>query len=432
MVTPAPATPPGYMALLAARADSLKEIAQTLSLEEDSLQRRLWIYAETQAVYERMLREQPSDSLALTELRKLNELMASIKVDALSAEPEITEEAEQEPANPSDTFIKQGDSLMAIRQYEDARSQFQAALELEPGDEYILSMLEQIDDEIAKVARQRDFRRLIRDGERYLEQGTLEEAKESFTQALALVPNSRAAEVRLNNVNTLIQEQEDGNQQFQTLVKQGDDLFDQQRFSAALITYESAQLLRPDDLLIEGKIKAVKNSLKELENIVRQRNDQLTAFKQKADSLLEAGSLDEALSNYRIAEALNPEDADIKSKIDEISLKKYQEENSGIDEEGIYLIAEKPPEMINKSSLIDKIRYPAEARRQGVEGMVVVKMLVDEEGRASRMEILKGIGHGCDREALRVLEKAQFIPATVGGEVVKAWHTHPIKFKIIK
>ena len=433
VVTPVPATPPGYMALLAARADSLKQIALSLSLEEDSLQRRLWIYAETQAVYERMLREQPADSLALTELRKLNELMASLKVDALSADSAIAEEStEAEKANPSDAIIKQGDSLMAIRQYEEARSQFKAALELEPGDEYILSMLEQIDDEIEKVARQKDFRRLIRDGERYLEQGSLEEAKESFTQALALVPNSRAAEVRLNNVNTLIQEQEDGNQQFLTLMKQGDDLFDQQRFSAALITYESAQLMRPEDLLVEGKIKAVKNSLKELENMVRQRNTQLDAFKQKADSLLNAGSLDDALSNYRIAEALDPEDTEIKSKIEEITLRKYQEENRGIDAEGIYLIAEKPPEMINKSSLIEKIRYPAEARRQGIEGMVVVKMLVDEEGRASRMEILKGIGYGCDREALRVLERAQFIPATVDGEAVKAWHTHPIKFKIIK
>ena len=64
--------------------------------------------------------------------------------------------------------------------------------------------------------------------------------------------------------------------------------------------------------------------------------------------------------------------------------------------------------------------------------MVVVKMLVDEKGEASRMEILKGIGYGCDREALRVLRKAEFTPATFKGKPVKSWHTYPIKFKILK
>ena len=433
VITPAPAPPPGYMALLAARADSLKMIAQSLSLE-DSLQRRLWIYAETQAVYKRMLREEPSDSLALSELHQLDALIASLKTDNL---PAADDEAETDitlskDAQASSALIKQGDSLMAVRNYAEAREQFEAALELAPEDEYVISMLAEIDDEIKRTALQRDFRKHIRDGERFLEQESLLEAKLSFAKALELVPNSRAAEVRLSNVNALIKEQEDGNQQFLALVKQGDDLFVQQSFSAALITYESAQLLRPDDLIVEGKIKAVKNSLKDLENLVRQRNSQLDIYKQKADSLFIAGNLDEALSNYRIAEALDPGDSEAKSRIEEIIAKKYEEENRGIDAEGIYMIAEKPPEMINKSALIDKIRYPADARRQGIEGMVVVKMLVDEQGNASRMEILKGIGYGCDREAMRVLEKAQFVPATVGGKPVKAWHTHPIKFKIIK
>ncbi|MEO1652983.1 MAG: energy transducer TonB, partial [Bacteroidota bacterium] len=54
----------------------------------------------------------------------------------------------------------------------------------------------------------------------------------------------------------------------------------------------------------------------------------------------------------------------------------------------------------------NKLKYPKQARRMGVEGMVVVQMIVDKDGSLTDFKVVKGIGAGCDEEALRVLKLA--------------------------
>lgn len=51
------------------------------------------------------------------------------------------------------------------------------------------------------------------------------------------------------------------------------------------------------------------------------------------------------------------------------------------------------------------MRYPADARRSGIQGTIVVQILFDSEGRTIRYRLVKGIGGGCDEEALRVIDK---------------------------
>ena len=60
-----------------------------------------------------------------------------------------------------------------------------------------------------------------------------------------------------------------------------------------------------------------------------------------------------------------------------------------------------------------KLKYPAQARRMGIEGKVYVQFLVDKDGTLTDFKILKGIGAGCDEEALRVLKE---VPALESGQ----------------
>src|SRR3546814_20403324 len=46
-------------------------------------------------------------------------------------------------------------------------------------------------------------------------------------------------------------------------------------------------------------------------------------------------------------------------------------------------------------------RYPRKARDNKVEGLIEVGFIVDEKGNVTTAEILKGIGSGCDEEAMR-------------------------------
>ncbi|MFM8912216.1 MAG: energy transducer TonB [Flammeovirgaceae bacterium] len=56
--------------------------------------------------------------------------------------------------------------------------------------------------------------------------------------------------------------------------------------------------------------------------------------------------------------------------------------------------------------LQENMRYPAVARRNGVEGKVMVQFVVGKDGTINEVKVLRGIGAGCDEEAVRVMEKA--------------------------
>lgn len=82
--------------------------------------------------------------------------------------------------------------------------------------------------------------------------------------------------------------------------------------------------------------------------------------------------------------------------------------------------------------LAKNIKYPALARENGVEGTVYVKFLVDAKGKISDVSLMKGIGSGCDEEAIRVVQKMpRWSPGTLRGEPVDVYYTLPVKFKLM-
>ncbi len=78
-----------------------------------------------------------------------------------------------------------------------------------------------------------------------------------------------------------------------------------------------------------------------------------------------------------------------------------------------------------------KIKYPSQARRMGVEGKVFISFTINKEGRLTNIKLLRGIGSGCDEEAIRVLKKLpKWNPGKQRGKPVKVSMTLPITFKL--
>ena len=78
----------------------------------------------------------------------------------------------------------------------------------------------------------------------------------------------------------------------------------------------------------------------------------------------------------------------------------------------------------------EKIIYPPDARRDKVEGKVIVKAFVDEAGSVRRAEIVKGIGSGCDEAAIAAVRNTRFRPGKMNGKVVKVQMTLSLLFKL--
>ena len=102
-----------------------------------------------------------------------------------------------------------------------------------------------------------------------------------------------------------------------------------------------------------------------------------------------------------------------------------------MDQDGIYLVCEKMPEIKGGLKALSKIiKYPKEAKKLGVQGVVYVQFIVDEKGAVVDPKIIRKLGAGCDEEALRALEKLKFNPGYVQGKPVKARFTLPIRFAL--
>ncbi len=102
----------------------------------------------------------------------------------------------------------------------------------------------------------------------------------------------------------------------------------------------------------------------------------------------------------------------------------------------IFLSSEVMPEFTGGISKMYKwlsknVRYPKEASRNGIEGRVIVSFVVEKDGQITGVEILKGIGFGCDEETLRVITKMpRWKPGKQNGTPVRVKYTLPLSFKI--
>jgi protein TonB len=79
----------------------------------------------------------------------------------------------------------------------------------------------------------------------------------------------------------------------------------------------------------------------------------------------------------------------------------------------------------------DRIKYPPQARRMGIEGLVFVEFVIGKDGRFTDVRAVKGIGGGCDEEAVRAIQSAPaWNPGKQRGKPVKQRYTLPVTFKL--
>jgi len=81
--------------------------------------------------------------------------------------------------------------------------------------------------------------------------------------------------------------------------------------------------------------------------------------------------------------------------------------------------------------LTDNIKYPEEAKELGIQGKVFVTFVVEIDGSITDVRVLRGIGGGCDEEAIRVVKAMpRWVPGKQRGVPVRVQFNLPIKFTL--
>lgn len=132
-------------------------------------------------------------------------------------------------------------------------------------------------------------------------------------------------------------------------------------------------------------------------------------------------SVADVKGNSDDADAVDLADLDVKKQVVE-------------EEEQPFTVVEQMPEFPGGDAarvrfLQENIVFPQMAKESGITGTVYITFVVGKDGKLSNFRILRGIGGGCDEEAIRVLKKMpDWIPGRQGGKTVPVQFNLPIKF----
>lgn len=102
-----------------------------------------------------------------------------------------------------------------------------------------------------------------------------------------------------------------------------------------------------------------------------------------------------------------------------------------LDNSEVFVVVEEMPVLIGGLEAIQQeIQYPQIARLAGIEGRVFVQFIVDAQGNVVNPKVVRGLGAGCDEEALRVLQTATFKPGRQAGIEVPVKMSIPVTFQL--
>lgn len=102
----------------------------------------------------------------------------------------------------------------------------------------------------------------------------------------------------------------------------------------------------------------------------------------------------------------------------------------------IFTVVEEQPgypggEEARMKYLKESIRYPEEAKELGIQGRVFVTFVVEVDGSITDVRVLRGIGGGCDEEAVRVVRgMPKWVPGKQRGVPVRVQFNLPIRFTL--
>ena len=134
------------------------------------------------------------------------------------------------------------------------------------------------------------------------------------------------------------------------------------------------------------------------------------------------------LMNAQVQDSVRSSD-----KMQIISVETDKKESAIIEEE-VFLVVEVMPEFPGgKEALLnylgENILYPQLARESNIQGTVFVTFIVEPDGSLSKVKVMRGIGGGCEEEAVRVVQSMpKWKPGTQRGKPVRVQFNLPVRF----
>lgn len=127
-------------------------------------------------------------------------------------------------------------------------------------------------------------------------------------------------------------------------------------------------------------------------------------------------------------------EADMETEVEEfVPIEMGDEEEEAME---IFTVVESMPQFPGGDAslykfLAENIEYPQIANESGIQGRVFLTFVVERDGSITDVKVLRGIGGGCDEEAIRVVQSMpKWKPGKQRGKPVRVQYNLPIKFTL--
>lgn len=294
---------------------------------------------------------------------KINEITKLLaELEKQKEENQLAAEALKKKKEYYNAVIAQADAELASKNYEEAKRKYNEAAGILPEETYPKTKINEIDDLLSKIAaekenaalaeqqREEKYKSLISSADSKFNAEDYQNAKSLYNEALGVKPNEQypkdklleiklmldklaneEEEIKLTN-NALKQKQA----QYEANIKKADELFNNKKYEDALVQYNLAAGIMPNEIYPKQRITEINQILaqivqnnkskEEAELAEKQKRDQYTEIIYEADRLFRFGKYKDAKYKYEQALALYNDESYPKEQLAEIN-KKLNEKN---------------------------------------------------------------------------------------------------------
>jgi tetratricopeptide (TPR) repeat protein len=229
-----------------------------------------------------------------------------------------------------DETIANADRAFKRLEYTQARELYSSALTVRPDQTYPMRQIEAID----KIAeRERDYENLIASGDAGMASGNYSAARDDFRKALEIKSGEKYPAQKIKEIDVVLAGQAKEDQQYRQLLATADKFFNANQFPQAKAEYQKASSQRPADNYPQemlGKIAGLEQEAARLAEEQRlaeenrlsadqqQRDNRYQALVNEADRLVDGNELVAAVSRFRDALEVKPQESYPLQRIEEI------------------------------------------------------------------------------------------------------------------
>jgi hypothetical protein len=266
-------------------------------------------YEPSKAEYQNASKIKPEEVYPINRIKEIDVILARLK--------NIKESFEK--------LVNLGDSLYIEKKYLDAKINYQAALRIKPNEAYPKDMISKADNLIAgqeanSKALEESYQAALSGADKLYADKEYDKAKSGYQAALVIKPDEQYPKDKIKEIDLIfasLEKQKETDKQYLGIIAAADTLLANKSYQPAKVQYQSALKLKPDEKYPKDRMAEIDIALADL---VKQKalDDQYVAAISRADKSFALKTWDQAKADYAAASSLKPNETYPKDKIAEI------------------------------------------------------------------------------------------------------------------